>query len=463
MNRETKGKTVYPLIPPQEMIQFMLKYSFFHKQVTQIPDSFLFEEELDFEVLKKAFNIEIKRNDCLRLNFFKEKGVIKQFFRDDYTVDDIPVFEFKTEAEQLETLSADAQKPVKILKGEIFRIIFFKAYDGRYGIYFNVHHLVMDNAACFVFFNDLLAVYDHLKTGSEMPKPLGSYEARIKKELEYIADKENLEKEKAAYAEYITKNGEPTYLGVEGPKFLEAERKKRKNPDIKAPSLFDPIHDKALLNKHIVPFELSQKVFDFMEKNNISGECLVQLAMRMFISKINYENLDTYFISLCSRRRTLQEKRSGGTVTAPLPWRVVLDREETFMSALEKMADAQIWAFKHMDYPYMEYRKLQQELFNYPAAAGASTMMFSWLPIDSNTLGKRKYEYVGYSLGRYIMVLYTFAMKDIYSGCLKITYLHRTKYVSEQDIDALHNGTVKVLEMAVENPEIKIKDILKNL
>ena len=457
------NKPVYPLIPPQEMIQFMLKYSFFHKQVTQIPDSIIVSQKIDFDVMTEAFNIEIERNDCLRLVFFKQNGNIMQYFRDPYRIGSVPVYNFKSDEEREKVLTADAQKPIKMLKGEIFRLKYFTTYDGRYGVYINIHHLVMDNAAVFAFFNDLFAVYDHLKNGKPMPKPLGSYEDRIKRELVYVEDKSNLEKEKEAYTEYITRNGEPVYLGVEGPKLLEAERKKKKNPSINAPSLFDPIHDKAELTKTTFSPELSEKFFSFCENNNVSPECLVQLALRMHLSKINNGHLDTYFICLCTRRRTLTEKRSGGTVTAPLPWRVHLEEDDTFMSALDKMADAQVWAFRHMDYPYLEYRDLQRELFNYSAAAGSSTMMFSWMPINEKSINGWEYEYVGYGLGRYIMVLYTFAMKDAHTGCLKISCLHRTKFVSVEDIKALHNGTKKVLEIALNEPDISIKDLLEKM
>lgn len=457
------NKPVYPLIPPQEMIQFMLKYSFFHKQVTQIPDSIIVSQKIDFDVMTEAFNIEIERNDCLRLVFFKQNGKIMQYFRDQYRIGSVPVYNFKSDEEREKVLTADAQKPIKMLKGEIFRLKYFTTYDGRYGVYINIHHLVMDNAAVFAFFNDLFAVYDHLKNGKPMPKPLGSYEDRIKRELAYVEDKSNLEKEKAAYTEYITRNGEPLYLGVEGPKLLEAERKKKKDPSINAPSLFDPIHDKAELTKTTFSPELSEKFFAFCENNNVSPECLVQLALRMHLSKINNGHLDTYFICLCTRRRTLVEKRSGGTVTTPLPWRVHLEEDDTFMSALDKMAEAQVWAFRHMDYPYLEYRDLQRELFNYSAAAGSSTMMFSWMPINEKSINGWEYEYVGYGLGRYIMVLYTFAMKDAHTGCLKISCLHRTKFVSVEDIKALQNGTKKPLEIGLENPDISVKELLEKM
>lgn len=454
---------VYELIPPQEMIQFMLKYSFFHKQVTQIPESIIVKKDIDFNVMEKAFNIEIERNDCLRLRFFKEKGRIKQYFLNEYSVRNIPVLNFKSEQERIDFLTEDARKPIKMLKGEIFRVKFFRTHDNRCGVYINVHHLVMDNAAVFTFFADLFAVYDSLKDGTDMPKPLGKYEDIIKKELAYASDPENFKREEQAYREFMEKDGEPLYLGVEGPKFLEAERRKKKNPDIKAPSLFDPIHDKAELTKYSIPYEESQKIFEFMKENGVSGECLVQLAMRLHVSKINNRHNDTYFIVLCPRRKTVSEKRAGGTLAAPLPQRVVLPENTTFREALEKMAEVQFWAFRHMDYPYLEYRALQQKMYNYPAAAGASTMMFSWFPLEAGSMNKWEYEFEGYSLGRYIMVLYTFAMKDFHSGCLKLSCMHRTKFVSVEDINAFHKGTANVLKLGIENPDMTLGEIMDRI
>ncbi len=454
---------VYGLIPPQEMIQFMLKYSFFHKQVTQIPESIIVSKEIDFDVMKKAVNIEIERNDCLRLRFFKERGKIKQYFLDEYKLDNIQILTFGSEKERTDYFNSDAQKPIKMLKGETFRIKFFRTHDKRCGVYINVHHLVMDNAAVFFFFGDLFAVYDSLKEGTPMPKPLGSYEDMIKKELAYISDPKNLEKEEKAYREFFEKDGNPMYLGVEGPKFLEAERKKKKDPSIMAPSLFDPIHDKAELTKTELPYDDSQKIFKFIEETGISGECLVQLAMRLHISKINNRYPDTYFIVLCPRRHNLKEKRAGGTMAAPIPWRIVLPEDTAFIDALGKMKELQYWAFKHMDYPYLSYRDLQQKMYNYPPAAGASTMMFSWFPLDDNTMNGWEYEFEGYSLGRYVMVLYTFAMKDSHSGCLKLSCMHRTKFVSVDDINSLHNGTAKALMLGVENPSMTLGEIIDKI
>ena len=84
----------------------------------------------------------------MRLRFYKEHGEFYQYFLDKFVVEDVPVMTFSTEEEQEAFLTADARKPIRHLKGEDFRIIFFNSFDGRYGIYINVTHLCMDAARC---------------------------------------------------------------------------------------------------------------------------------------------------------------------------------------------------------------------------------------------------------------------------------------------------------------------------
>ena len=120
------NREYFPLTPPQEMIHFMLKYSFFHKQVIQIPACVTLKREVNLELMKKAVYEEVKRNDCMRLRFEKKGGKVRQYFLDEVPESDIDVkiMEFKTKEEQDSVLGADAQKTVKCFKGEIFRIIF---------------------------------------------------------------------------------------------------------------------------------------------------------------------------------------------------------------------------------------------------------------------------------------------------------------------------------------------------
>jgi len=454
-------KTKYPFTPAQEMINFMLKYSFFHKQVIQIPASIVVKRKIDFAVMQKALEKEIERNDCMRLRFIK-KG-LKQYFEDKVEIGKIPVMTFKTEEEQEAFFTADAQKPIKCFKGEIFRIFFFNTFDGRCGIYINVIHLAMDAPAVFTFFDDLLKVYEALENGTEMPKPLGSYETTIKKELEYINNAEKVQADKDFYVNYFLKDGEPIWNGVMGPGPLDKTKEKKKNPDLRACGSFDPIHDKAVLEKKTLSVEDSKIILDYMEKNQISGECVVQLGMRLHVGKINHRHDDTHFLVLSNRRKTVNDKRCGGTMASALPWRVILPETLTFNEAVEKMKTLQGEIMRHNNYPFIRWLENERELFNYSMKDGTTTMMFSWFPLEDDTMNGWEYEFHGYSIGHYVMPLYTYAMKDSITGGLRFAYLHRTDTISSADIDRLQDNTVKALVMGCSNPDITLKEILDSI
>ncbi len=458
-------KELIDLTPPQDMIYFMLKYSFFHKQVIQIPASVIFRKKVDFDLMKKALNIEIQRNDCMRLRFKKQGGKIKQYFIDEYTLDDIPVETFKTAEEQESCLTADAQKTIRFLKDETYRFIFFNSYDGRQGIYINVCHLVMDAAAVFIFFSDLFAVYDSLEQGADLPKPLSKYEDMIKREFDYINNSGKVERDKEFYTEFFKKDGPPIFNAVHGPARLLKAREK--DPGKRVLASFDPIHDKAVLSKNPVSKEDSAAILDYIDKTGCSPECLVQLGMRLYLAQLNKSVndgiIDTYFITLCTRRKTLADKRCGGTATNTLPWRIVLDPNLTFAQAIGKIEEMQHEIFRHQDYPFVKWRDLEGELFNYGMADGASTMMYSWFPLNADSMNGWDYEFTGYCMGRYVMPLYTYSFRDYKNNTLRLAYLYRTNQISQDNIDSLSNNTVKALNIGCKNPDITIKEICDQL
>ena len=119
----------YDLIPSQDTMYLMQKFTF-HKQIVQIPTSFMVDMDVDFNVLTKALNIEIQRNDSMRLRFKKDGKKIVQYFLDSYKIDSVRVLSFKTEEEQNNFFTKDAQIPVRFMKDETFRIYFFNSFNG---------------------------------------------------------------------------------------------------------------------------------------------------------------------------------------------------------------------------------------------------------------------------------------------------------------------------------------------
>ncbi|MBO4342083.1 MAG: hypothetical protein J5870_03170, partial [Clostridia bacterium] len=217
---------------------------------------------------------------------------------------------------------------------------------------------------------------------------------------------------------------------------------------------------KAELEKRPLSVEDSKVILDFMNKNSISGECVVQLGMRLYVGKINHRHEDTHFLVLSSRRKTLNDKRCGGTMASALPWRIILPETLTFAQAVDKLKVLQGDIMRHNNYPFLTWLEVEREMFNYGMVDGTSTMMFSWFPLEDDTMNGWEYEFHSYCLGRYVMPLYTYAMKDSTTGGLRFAYLHRTDTISKENIDNLHNGTVKALVAGCSNPEMTLGEIL---
>ena len=83
--------------------------------------------------------------------------------------------------------------------------------------------------------------------------------------------------------------------------------------------------------------------------------------------------------------------------------------------------------------------------------------------LDETTMNNWDYEFRGYNLGRYVMPLYTFAMIDAKTGCLKFSYLHRTNMISVKHIKDLQEGTIRAIMSGIDNPDITIGEILDKI
>ena len=449
---------VYDLIPSQQTMYMMVKYSF-HKQLVQIPVSFTIDHKIDFGMLEKAFNLEIERNDSLRLRFFKDKGTVRQYFLPSADPIAVPVKQFASLEEQEAFFSADAQKPV-LFEKETFRIYFFSTEGVGSGVYFVISHLAMDAMGIINMFFDLLKVYLSLATGTKMPKPLPAYENYICEEFARLADKAKMQRHVNFYKHYFLRGGEPMYAGVHGPAFLEQTRIKKKNPELRVPYAYNPLYDKSDFISKTIPAEDAKKIFAYCEEHKISPELLLTFGLRTHCSAINYRTPDVFMMLLCSKRATPKEKRMGGCVAQPLQLRTILTEEMTFEEALKETFDVRTQLFRHSQFPYGAALQLSRDIYNYSAIQGPACMMFSWIPVP--TLGGLPFhlDFRSYNLGRYFTPLYVISHPDGVTGGLTLNYMYRVKLSTAADIEALHENAVKTILAGIENPKITIGELL---
>lgn len=457
-----KSVPVYDLIDSQKMVQYMWRYTL-HIQATQIPFAVAFDEALDFTLLARAVNTEIERNDCLRLRVFRDGWRVRQFFLPEYRLKTIPLKTFSSPQEQEDCFNADASRKLEVFRGETFRIVFFRSHDGRCGVYLNASHMIMDAMAAFIFFKDLMEVYDCLRNGAPLPKPMGSYEAIIRQELNDPGHAAFVERETAVLEEWMAKDRQPAFCGINGPRALDRERRLRRDPDLTLPSVFMPLFDEAhCLRLRLTPEE-SAAVDAFVAENRLSPEWVVQLGLRIRFSQLNRRVNDTTFWVLCPRRKTVTEKRCGGTLASPMPWREILPGETTFRQALAQMAESQVFLFRHSDVPFISMRNSERRLFRANLMQSPNSMMFSYLPLQENTFGDRTYTFTGYNFGHYVIPVYTLALRDPATGCYVFCYIHRTHLHTDAEVRRFHEGAVRAILSGISDPDKTINAIMEEL
>lgn len=453
---------LYNLIPSQENIYTLVKYSF-HKQIVQIPSSACFDYDIDFSLLLKALNIEIERNDCMRLRFKEVDGVIKEYFLPKYEIKKVPVLRFETEEEQNRFFNRDAQTPVYFLKDECYRVFFFRAHNGYSGIYFNVSHLVMDAMGIFIFYSDLMNIYKSLKTGAELPPPMFRYEDYIKKEHEKMKNTARLEKSAEFYKQYFAKGGEPGYAGIHGPEFLERERKRTHNPALKVPTAYSPIYDKSHFMILDIDAEKGKKILQFCKEKEIAPEVLFILAMRTYCSAINYRTPDVFCNLMCSKRMSFKDMRMGGCVAQTLQIRTIIPETETFTEALNEVLGVRNSIFRNLNYPFTYSRGMLMKMYNHKVIQGVSAFMVSWLPFSPEAAGNVDMEFRTYNLGRYFNPLYAIVFPNPRTGGISINYMYRYKLVSEENVRSFHENAVNVIMRGIENPDITVRELLNGI
>ena len=452
--------TLYDLIPSQQSMYLMFKYTF-SKQIVQIPTSFSIDKDIDFDILTKALNIEFERNDSLRLKFVKADKTIKQYFMPKLTMNKVPCKYFRNAEEQEKFFSEDAKKPVRFDKGVNFRIYFYKNANGNNGIYFNVSHMAMDAMGSIIFYADLIKVYRALKDGTEMPQPMASYEEYIQQEFERLKNTKKTEKHEKFYREYFAKGGEPIYAGVHGPAFLEKQRIKKKNPDLRVPAAYNPLLDKCDLITGHVGTEDAAKIFAFCKERKIAPESLFMLGLRTHCSAINYRTDDVFMMATCSKRATVKEKNMSGCLAQPIQVRTIIPESATFEEGLNEYTTVRTNLYRHSEYPYITARDMSRDMYNYSLIQGPACMMFSWIPVplDTSVMGFN-FDFKTYDLGRYFTPLYAICSPDPKDKGINLNYMYRIKLSKKEDIEALHENAMKVIMAGIENPQITIKELL---
>ncbi len=456
------GSKYYPLNFSQIAIRMQLFFSR-HKQVLQLPITLITDHVFDFDILKKAVSLEMERNDCMRMQFIRKGGKLMQYFLPEYDLPDIKIYDFsgKTKEEQDAVILADARRMVRFTKNELYRIFFFKTYNGGSGIYINVTHMCMDATAVFLFYKDLLNIYFALVNGKELPKQLDKFEDCLPMDIKKLQNKEHQAKNKEFFRQQYTKNGEPFYAAPFGMSLLNEQRKKKKNPNLRACRTIDIFHDKSVKTIYHEGPEFVSRVKEFCKREQIPEQALFQFAIRTYLSAMNEFNPDISVFIYVNMRFTLADKNSGGTRASCIPMRSIITEDVTVREAMSKVLEEMFKVFRHCDYSLLDMSKLLGECYGTKLGTSYTSMMANYVPLEfEQPEDGWKFEAKWEQIGWFPFALYMLMIPSLTDNGMDFYYDYQINRMDEAMIENMHKMVIKVVNACIEKPDITVGHLL---
>jgi len=441
----------YELTPAQEVVTLQCKYTLF-KRVVNILSSMSTEEKLNYEIIKKAINLIIDRNDCLRLRFVKQNKELVQYFAPSAKIENLPIYEFKTEKEQLAFINKLSKKAIKYKKGIVFEPYFIKTYDNKYMIFLKVCHLILDVHGINIIFKDLFEVYNALLNQKELPPAPPSFETLMIKDLEKKHNVELKQKRQEFFSNYLKDTEEPYYVGLHGSEQKLWKKQQAKNK--RTMKLFF-INNDTKGYQHEIDINITNKLIEFSKQTGISLANTLFYACSLTASKLNNNAKNMMPIELVNMRGTAQEKKCAGTKAQSISCYTSINDNLSFLENLTTFASNQNTLYRYVGYSDSEFQKLMHTTYNSSFIETYYSIAFSFIPYSKpDNLDFRIYSNGKCALPAYLALLY-----NMDNGKIDIAYDVQTKIITEEDVKNYHQKLLIVLNQILDNPNINIKDI----
>ncbi len=457
-------KTLYPLVAAQKMHHnWIVNYK--TQQVSGVSVIASLQTELDFGLLKKCIQLEFERYGCMRIRITApdENGEVKQYIADRETRD-IPIKDLSgMTMEEADNLMQ--QWAYETFDGDdipLCDVTMMKLPDGYNGFFIHMDHRLIDSCGLIVMINDLMQLYTHYRFGSEYPADLADFEEVLKKDIKKATNEKRFAKDKKFWDDMLDELGEPLYSDIQGPKVLEAARKKHNNPNLRAVDV-DLVNTFVAVKDYYLEPEPTKKLMDFCTNNQLSMTNLLLLGIRTYLSKVNNGQEDITIENFISRRSTHDEWTSGGSRTIMFPCRTVISGETDFLSAAYEIQNVQNKIYMHSNYDPELIEKEMRRRYNTPEHTTYESCYLTYQPMtvkmDNPYLKDIKQHAKWFANGAATKKMYlTVSHTDDGSTCF--SYHYQTVELEEHDMELLYYYMMRILFMGVENPELTLQQIM---
>jgi hypothetical protein len=424
------------------------------KRVINIVTSVTANIDIDVDVMTKALNKVIERNDCLRIRFFKKDGKLMQYFENKENVEKINIkhMKFTTKKEQEFFINKFRKKAIDYLNGVVIEAYFCKTYDNKFMIIFKVCHLVLDIYGLNNIYKDLFEVYNALVENRELPPEPTKFEDVVIKDLVVKNNKELEEKNRDFFTRYLSSKEEPYFAGIHG--LNEPIYQKQLKKGRRSTRMFFIKNDTQGYMYHIDKNLVSQAV-NYCKQIKSSVSNFFFYTMSVCASKMNNEVSNLLPLELCNCRGTVTEKKTAGTKVQSVVCYTVVDKEKTFEDNLLEFSKEQTNLYRYIGFSDQEVEMLLHKIYNKPLMNTFYSFTFSFIPTQKS----KDFDVQIYSNGKCALPAYVALMWDFNTNDIDVVYDCYKKTHTEENVKNFHNTYVKIIKEVLKNAQIKIKDI----
>ena len=448
-----KERKYYDLNPSQEVVKLQCKFTLF-KRVINILTSATANKDINIEIMAKALNKLIERNDCLRIRFVKKDGKLMQYFENKGDVKEVivPYLEFSSQEEQEAFFEKTRKKPIDYMHGVVIEPYFCKTFDNRFMIVLKVCHLILDIYGLNNIYKDLFEVYEALKENKELPPPPAKFEDVVIKDLVTKNNKALEQKNREFFTKYLSEKEEPYYAGLHGPNEPVYQKQLKKG---RHSSRMFFIKNDTQGYMHSISNDLVLKALEYCKKTNCSVSNFFFYTMSVCASKINNDIKNMLPLELCNCRGTVTERKAAGTKVQSVVCYTVVDKEKTFEENFLSFAKEQTNLYRYIGFSDQEVELLLHKIYKKPFMNTFYSFTFSFIPIQKT----KDFDIQVYSNGKCALPAYVALMWDINTNDIDVVYDCYKKTHNSEDVKRFHDTYVSIIEQVLQNVNIKIKDV----
>lgn len=394
------------------------------------------DEIVDFNMLEKAINIVVERNDALRIRIKIQNNKPMQYF-DKYEFFHVDCVLVKNEEEAEKKIQDLVTTHINVLNEKLVKFIMFKFPNGKGGFNIVGNHITSDAWSSARVCSEVINVYSKL----------------IKNE----SVEDNLE---SSYIDYI--NSETEYLNsdkyIKDKEFWEQRFNKQYETAKVIPNNDEKtINSKAKRKEIKISKLITKQINEYCKINRISPFVFLLGIYGIYLSKIN--NLDEIIIGTpMLNRKGVKEKQMIGMFVNTLPFKISIDSKLNIKDLFTQIAQDSMSMLRHQKYSFFE-------LINYIRKnLKMNNNLYDFVISYQNAKTTANESDIKYSakwnFNENISETINVHISDIDSEeQYNIFYDYQINCLKEKDILDLHQRILRMIEQVINSEELLVKDI----